>query len=93
MNKTIITMVVALQCLMTGMAWSNHHPIGHVISLQGAASAEKADGQVISLAIQSVIHANDRIRTEAGSKVQIMLADEAITPFATSTGYCRVSSA
>ncbi len=66
-----------VQAWLVGTAGAADH-IGQVISVEGAVKVQGTDGQMETLVLNSQVHLNDRIVTEAGARVQIMLADEAL---------------
>ena len=53
-------------------------PAGHIVALQGTATAVGADGTTRALAIKSPIFMQDRIATGAGSRLQIMFTDDSV---------------
>ena len=77
MKKLLITTCLVVQTFVVAGAMAAE-PIGQVISLVGQASVTGSDGQAQKLAMKSEVYLNDHIQTKADSRVQIMLADDAI---------------
>ena len=77
--------------------------VGYVARLLGSASARNADGRVQQLQINSQIYEGDRIKTEVGSRLQLLMDDGAevylkgdsvlkVTEYVITTGYGQGSS-
>ena len=75
-KKLIITGLV-IQSLLAGAAMAAD-PIGQVIGLQGQATVQGTDGRAEQMTLRSDVFLNDRIFTEVGAKLQIMMQDDAI---------------
>ena len=77
--------------------------VGYVARLQGVASAQNSDGRVQPLQINSQIYEGDRINTEVGSRLQVLMDDGAevylkgdsvlkITEYVITSGFGKDSS-
>lgn len=69
---------ITLAATLWGSAALAAAPVGQVISLEGEARAVRPDGATEQLALQSEIYLNDKVETSADSKLQIMMADDAV---------------
>jgi len=56
---------------------SNKHKVGYVVRQEGRASVKDLDGNILGLEINSQIYEGDRITTEVGSSVYILMDDGA----------------
>jgi len=76
MKKTLLT---ACAVVFTGaLVFAAPEPVGSVILLRGKATATGADRVARPLKLKSEIFANDRVKTEANAKLQIMFADDSV---------------
>lgn len=76
--KTARTIIALLATTLIAGATLAAEPIGQVIAVEGEARAVRPDGAAEQLALDSVVYLNDRIQTLSESKLQILLADDAV---------------
>ncbi len=75
MMKKIGTIVLGFM-LLSG--WAKAESIGLIVAAQGKASAVDTAGMARELALQSEIMLNDTVKTEAKSRLQLMLSDDTL---------------
>jgi hypothetical protein len=76
-DLTRFAVLAALAVCLVAVA-AGGEAIGHVIALQGTASARGADGTRRALALRAPVHLNDTIVTAPGARLQIMFSDDSI---------------
>ena len=76
--KTTRTFTALLAMSLIAGATLAANPIGQVIAIEGEARAVRPDGAAEQLALDSVVYLHDQIQTQPNSKLQILLADDAV---------------
>ncbi len=72
MTPLLLVVMLGASCLLAA------EPIGHVIALQGKATATGGGGARKALAMKSPVFLNDTVATEAAAKLQIMFVDDSL---------------
>lgn len=78
-------MIVTLLGMVLLAAFVQAEPIGMIVAIQGRAVAVDSGGASRTLAMKSDIALNDTIKTEADSRVQIMMLDDSLVSIGASS--------